>query len=256
MEQWRPIPPEDRQRAETPSSARSTGDTPSALVGHLLQTIRWWGWGRILTVAVCVPLVGWGAYFLVRSPEPPVEASLAYATTVPLTSAATGGAGSTADGVGTRTEPERPEQVTVHVAGHVVSPGVYRLAHGSRVVDAVRAAGGGTTTADLSSVNLASPLNDGQQVYLPAIGERAPGAAATLDDGVATESEPSVQLPLDVNRATVEELEFLPGIGPTTAAAIIEHRQRHGRFVTVAGLLEVPGIGPVKLAALAGLIVV
>jgi competence protein ComEA len=217
-------------------------------VTHLVRTLRWFGWSRILTVVIAVPLVGWGAYFLLRSPGPPVEASLAYATTVPLSVA-----GTSPDAVGENSA-SPPALVTVHVAGHVFSPGVYRFSPGVRVVDAVRAAGGATQDADLNAINLAGPLDDGQQIYVPAFGERTPGSAASGSAGET--AGPSPQLPINLNRATTEELDILPGIGPTTASAIVVFREQNGPFATVEGLLEVPGIGPAKLAALVGLITV
>lgn len=201
--------------------------------------MKWWGWGRIATGALCIPLVGFGGYFLLRSPEAPVEASLAFATTVPSTDSTLPVSTSLV-----------AAQVTVHVAGNVAAPGVYRFAAGARVVDAVRSAGGASSSADLNAINLAGLLNDGEQVYVPAIGERPPIA------DTAVESTTAIRLPLDVNDASVEELDVLPGIGPATAAAIVAHRDRHGPFVSVEGLLEVTGIGPAKLAALSGLITV
>ncbi|MFM8482066.1 MAG: helix-hairpin-helix domain-containing protein, partial [Actinomycetota bacterium] len=116
--------------------------------------------------------------------------------------------------------------------------------------DAVRAAGGATRSADVNAVNLASLLEDGQQIYVPTFGEEPPGGA------VATSSSDGVRLPLDLNRASAEQLDQLPGIGPTTAAAIVAHREDRGAFTTTEGLLDVPGIGPAKLAALSGLITV
>lgn len=105
-------------------------------------------------------------------------------------------------------------------------------------------------SADLNAVNLASPLDDGQQIYVPTVGERPPGGAPV------TSPSGGLRLPLDLNRATAVELDELPGIGPTTAAAIVAHREEHGEFATTEGLLDVPGIGPAKLAALSGLITV
>lgn len=234
VEEWRPVPPKDDfSERESPTSElrRRWAD--------LVASARWWGWSRIVTAALCVPLVGFGGYFLLRSPEPPVEASLSFATTLPTSSTV---AVPAKDGDSAAT------QVTVHVAGNVMSPGVYRFGLGSRVVDAVRAAGGATSAADLNAINLAGLLDDGGQVYVPAIGERPPGIETSPDTTAA------IRLPLDLNSATADELDFLPGIGPATAAVIVAHRDRHGPFVSIEGLLEVTGIGPAKLAALTGLI--
>lgn len=236
MEQWRPIPPPEPAAAPTPVWATERWK-------HVVDTVRWFGWGRVLALVIGVPFVGWGAYVLVRSPEPPVEASLAYVTTVPA-----GDASSSASPTSGTSDAAAAPTITVHVAGHVTAPGVYRFATGSRVVDAVRAAGGATRSADVNAVNLASLLEDGQQIYVPTVGERPPGGAAP------TSPSGGLRLPLDLNRATVEELDQLPGIGPTTAAAIVAYREDRGAFTTTEGLLDVPGIGPAKLAALSGLI--
>ena len=252
MEQWRPIPPVDSDSPRPRDTGVSVhSSVPHELrrqVTHLVRTLRWFGWSRILTVVIAVPLVGWGAYFLLRSPGPPVETSLAYATTVPLSVV-----GTSPDAV-VENSASPPALVTVHVAGHVFSPGVYRFSPGVRVVDAVRAAGGATQDADLNAINLAGPLDDGQQIYVPAFGERTPGSASSGSAGETAISSP--QLPVNLNSATSEELDILPGIGPTTASAIVVFREQNGPFATVEGLLEVPGIGPAKLAALAGLITV
>jgi competence protein ComEA len=128
--------------------------------------------------------------------------------------------------------------IVVHVAGAVATPGVYVLEADDRVIDAVTAAGGPLPDADLSMVNLAAPLIDGVQVRVPAMGEIVgplPGATAAGPSG-----------PIDLNRATADAFEALPGIGPATAAAIVEWRDRNGPFVTVEQLLDVPGIGPAK----------
>ena len=239
MEQWRPIPPPEP--AATPATVVPVW--AAERWKHVVDTVRWFGWGRVLAVVIGVPLVGWGAYVLVRSPEPPVEASLAYASSVPSVDAMVS-ASSLPDPA------DAAPTITVHVAGQVTSPGVYRFATGSRVVDAVRAAGGATTSAELDSVNLASLVEDGQQIYVPTFGERPSGGVSS------TSPSAGVRLPVDLNRATAEELDQLPGIGPTTAAAIVAHREEYGPFATTEGLLAVPGIGPAKLATLAGLITV
>ena len=139
-------------------------------------------------------------------------------------------------------------QLVVDVAGAVARPGLYHLAAGTRIADAVAAAGGATAKADVTLVNLAAPLADGEQVLVPQIGvAAAPGAAP----GAA----PSATAPLDLNTATAEQLDALPGIGPTTAQKIIDYRQANGPFRSVDDLEAVPGIGPSKLAQLKGLVI-
>lgn len=134
----------------------------------------------------------------------------------------------------------------VHVAGAVMRPGVYRVRAGARVSDVVDAAGGPAPDADLDRVNLAALAVDGTQIYVTRKGESGPpsGEAAGGGAGSATSSV------VDINSATAEQLDALPGIGPATAQAIIDYRTEHGRFRSVDGLLEVRGIGEAKLAAI------
>lgn len=256
MEQWRPIPPEESSVGRELPLRGAEGSSPFVglfrQLSHLRSTIRWLGWGRVLAGLISITFVGWGAFFLLRSPGPPLEASLPYATTLPAsTQGANSGATQTSSD-GFDTGLLGPELVTIHVAGHVISPGVYRFSPGVRVVDAVRAAGGTTQDADLNAINLAAALDDGQQIYIPALGEQPPGGAATA----AADEKSGPTLPLNLNQATVEDLDILPGIGPSTALAIVTHRNRNGPFVSIEGLLDVPGIGPAKLAALTGLVTV
>ena len=137
--------------------------------------------------------------------------------------------------------------LTVHVAGAVRRPGVYRLRTGARVDDAVRRAGGAVSRADLSALNLAAKLEDGRQVLVPA---RAPVAAAGAAPANTSPEGPVV--PLNLNTATPEQLDALDGIGPATARQIIDFRQSHGGFGSVEELGQVPGIGPKRLAGMRG----
>ncbi|HEV3495839.1 MAG TPA: helix-hairpin-helix domain-containing protein [Actinomycetes bacterium] len=148
--------------------------------------------------------------------------------------------------------------VTVHAAGAVASPGIYALASGARVADVVTAAGGPLAEADLDRLNLAAKLADGDRVYVPRKGESLPagpvagGSGAGSGSGGPTTSASAG--PIDLNTATIDQLDTLPGIGPATAQAIIAYRTRHGRFRSVTELLEVPGIGPSKLEAVRPLV--
>lgn len=134
--------------------------------------------------------------------------------------------------------------LVVDVAGAVRRPGLYRLAAGTRIADAVARAGGAGPKADLDLVNLAAPLADGEQVVVPRRGAAAAGSG-----------EPSPTAPLDLNSASAEQLDALPGIGPETAAKIVAFRQAHGPFRTVEGLDAVPGIGPSRIDQLKGLVI-
>jgi competence protein ComEA len=138
--------------------------------------------------------------------------------------------------------------LVVDVAGDVRRPGLYPLRAGSRVEDAIVAAGGATRKAQLDAVNLAAPVADGEQIVVPGSGA----------GGVAAESSPagsSPSAPLDLNSATLEQLEALPGIGPVTAQKILAYRQQHGAFHSVSELEGVSGFGPAHLAALKGLVI-
>lgn len=145
--------------------------------------------------------------------------------------------------------------ILVHAAGAVRAPGVYLFRGEARVFDLVEAAGGLTADADHNRVNLAAPLSDGEWVYFLRVGETtvpAPiGGSGLTDGGVSVRSGP-----LNLNTATAEQLESLPGVGPATAAAIIDHRQRIGGFASVDGLLAVSGIGPAKLEQIRDLVAV
>lgn len=133
-----------------------------------------------------------------------------------------------------------PTTVLVHVAGEVRRPGVYRVAAGARVLRVVKAAGGPTRRADLSGLNLAAPVQDGQQVHVPG---RAPAAGTA---GPAS----SPAGPVSLSSATVEQLDALDGVGPALAARIVAWRQQNGGFTSVEQLLDVPGIGEGRLEAL------
>jgi competence protein ComEA len=140
-------------------------------------------------------------------------------------------------------------RLVIHVAGAVRRPGVYRLRSGSRVDDAVQRAGGATRRADLGGLNLAAELEDGRQVLVP---ERARGGGgvATAAGSGATASAPAPGQPLNLNTATLEQLDELDGIGPATAQSIIDYREENGGFGSVEELGQVPGIGDVRLASL------
>ena len=137
-------------------------------------------------------------------------------------------------------------RLVVHVAGAVRDPGVYRLVAGARVDDAVARAGGATRRADLGGLNLAAELEDGRQVLVP---ERARGGG-TAAAGGATAPEPVPGQPLNLNTATLEQLDTLSGIGPLTAQKILEYREELGGFGSIEELGEIPGIGEKRLASL------
>ena len=146
-----------------------------------------------------------------------------------------------------------PAEVVVQMAGAVVHPGVYRLAAGSRIGDLLSAAGGAVPGVDPAVLALAAKVSDGQRVYLPVPGEptsilSAGASAASAASGASSAS------PLDLNAATVEQLDALPGVGPATAAAIVAYRDKHGGLRSVDELLEIKGLGASKVDALRSLV--
>ena len=143
-----------------------------------------------------------------------------------------------------------PASVVVDVVGKVKRPGVYRLHSGARVADAVQAAGGTMAGADLSSTNLARRLVDGEQIAVGLAPAQAPGITGT-SAGVTGSSGL-----IDLNTATAEQLDALPGVGPVLAQHILDWRSAHGRFDSADQLREVSGIGPSKFADLRPLVTV
>jgi competence protein ComEA len=147
-------------------------------------------------------------------------------------------------------------EIYVHVFGAVGQPGLYVLREGARVVDAIAAAGGLLEGADEAAVNLARPVGDGEQLYVPTVGESA--ATASGGDTDAGGSGAGASDPGDgrvnLNTATEDELDTLPRIGPAMAQRIIEWRSANGRFTSVEDLLAVPGIGDKMLESLRTLV--
>jgi competence protein ComEA len=142
-------------------------------------------------------------------------------------------------------------RVVVHVAGAVRRPGVYRLAGGERVADAVERAGGATRRADLGGVNLAAKLEDGRQIVVPRRGPAGPaGGAASAPPSGSAASAAAPAAPVNLNTATPEQLDTLAGVGPATVAKIVEYREQHGGFGSVEELGQISGIGEKRLAAL------
>jgi competence protein ComEA len=194
------------------------------------------------------------ALWLLRPPPPAVETTLPRATP-----AAARGAAATSLPLTTVRR-----SVVVDAAGSVARPGLYRLSPGARVNDLIRAAGGLRPGADPDRLNLAAPLADGQRLYVPKVGElTAPppldptgGSDGATDPTGTTGSTqpagggPAATVPVDLNTATADQLDTLPGVGPSTAAAILDYRTQHGPFRSVDELLDVRGIGDAKLAAL------
>ena len=217
---------------------------------RLTDFIQWIGLSRILASAFGVLVMVIGVWWVVRVPPPPPEATIPFASSTIATDSL-------------KTNPELlMANITVYVSGEVVKPGVYVLLATSRIIDALQAAGGPTAAADLVVVNLAAPLVDATQVFIPRIGStpRAtlprPHAGINLpttgtSGGVSVGSGATSAIGIvDINSATLSDLDALPGVGPSTAQAIIDYRIANGPFASVDDLLNVRGIGPSKLAAM------
>lgn len=224
--------------------------------------IKWFGVSRLIGSVVSVVFAGVAGWWLVRVPPPPPEVNLSFAsTTVAASSPAANDGGANIGGATVAT----PQTITVHVAGAVNNPGVYRLRYGSRINDAVVAAGGATTTANLDAINLATVLNEGEQIYVPKRGEKphtitgrpqvgggatggaSNGGAGGVNGGASGVNGGALST-ININLASVVELEQLPGVGPATAKAIVAYREKNGAFQRVEDLLKVRGIGPAKLS--------
>ncbi len=216
--------------------------------------------GRLAVGGGGAVLLAVAAVWLLRPPTPAIESTLPRASAVQAARTDAEGRSSAA---ATSTSAVS-SAVVVDAAGAVRRPGLYRLRSGARVDDLVRAAGGLAAGADRSRLNLAETLADGQRVYVPKVGEVAPlpvgptggsgggdgqSTASTGPSASGPSSAPSAE-PVDLNTATADQLDTLPGVGPATAAAILAYRTDHGPFHSVDELLDVPGIGEAKLAAL------
>jgi competence protein ComEA len=189
----------------------------------------------VVGVLLLVAVIGAVLLFVREQPTELAPSPIAHATVV-----ATGSPTARASPSAT------PGRLLVHVAGKVRRPGVVQLTAGSRVIDAIEAAGGAQPGADLSSLNLARPLTDGEQVLVGV--PQPPGSSATA------KPSPTGPAVVDLNAASLEQLDALPGVGPVLAQRILDYRNERGRFESVDELQQVTGIGARKFAELRELV--
>jgi len=218
-----------------------------------------WAVHPVAAVVACLAVLALGGGVVVWSartaPTDGVPLGIAVATASGATTAGGGRTGTSDDGALSGRSSPAPDDgsgslpssgdvggVVVHVVGQVVNPGVVRLPAGARVTDAIAAAGGAAGDADLTAVNLARVLVDGEQILVP-----RPGEAVTPPQRPAGDA---ADVLVDLNAATLADLDALPGIGPVLAQRVLDWRTAHGRFADVEELAEVPGIGPSVLAGL------
>ena len=209
---------------------------------------------RLIIGLLATTIASAGIWLLVRPSAPLVESVVPHASGVgivmPLSTLPT------------------PLTVRIHVAGAVIRPGVYTVSSSARVVDVVTAAGGATSNADLERINLAQTIVDTEQVFVPFRSTRTtkvtvsprlrpsrttvPASVPAVPGAVPIIGAPITTLSplINLNSATSDQLDTLPGVGPSTAKAIISYRTRKGPFGKVEDLLNVPGIGPAKVGAI------
>jgi competence protein ComEA len=144
----------------------------------------------------------------------------------------------------------------IHVAGAVQRSGIIELRAGSRIHEAIAAAGGGTADADLDQLNLAALMEDGQKLLVPRIGEQLPAGAGSPTEGASSAGGSPGGGRINLNTASAEELGTLPRVGPVLAQRIVDWRTHHGRFTNVEELDAVDGVGPKMLEALLPLVTV
>ena len=207
----------------------------------------------IAYVAVAVVVVAVGVRYLVLPRQAGPSGSQAIVL-APVASPSAPAGGMPGGAEGSPAASPAPD-VVVYVCGAVRSPGVVRLPDGARVTDALEVAGGPTAKAELAAVNLAAPVTDGQQIVVPergaavAVAPASGGTSSSPASGAALGAVAAGAL-ININTASLEELDALDGVGPSTAQKIVDYRTANGGFKTVDEIKNVPGIGDAKFAAM------
>lgn len=250
-------PSQPSEQRESASAATSAADLWGPIPQHRSTTRHRWGTPVAVAVRLAVAVLVLGAVIvltiLVTRPAAPVHQP---EWALPQPALDTDAPAPAPSGQ----PPEAPPppaadggMVVVHIAGAVHDPGVIQVVSSARVHEAIEAAGGATARADLSALNLAAPLVDGEQIYVPEAGEEAHQHSQS---GPANPGGAAAGAPVNINSADATTLQTLPGIGPALAERIIAHREVHGRFGTVDELVAVSGIGPATLSQLRDLVTV
>ncbi len=207
----------------------------------------------VVLVACALLVVGLGALGARRSESFVIDRNEQSASS----SSTSGSSGEGDGGSASNSESDSSDVVVVDVGGAVANPQVVRLSAGARVDDAIQAAGGLTEDADTASLNRASKIEDGAKVYVPREGETASAGTVAAEAGAGTAAASSSASAstgagssglVNINTATLEELDTLPGVGPSTAQAIIDDRTQNGPFSSIEDLMRVSGIGDKKFA--------
>jgi competence protein ComEA len=221
------------------------GWIPDPVLPDRLRGTRWTLTPRHVAVISLVLLIGllWAGCSVLRSrphqvpdQQPPTTLTTGSPVAAPSTQASPGSSPTST-----------PPAIIVHVAGKVRKPGLIRTHAGARVADALTAAGGPLPGTDLTTLNLARPLTDGEQIL---VGVPATTQSNALPPGTTQPGAPTSPTQVDLNTATLAQLETLPGVGPVLAQRILDYRTQNGPFTTIDQLQEVPGVGQKKFDSL------